>query len=135
MMHFENFLKISLQEVLKTSWRGLEDVFARRLEDVLKTLWKRLGKTSWIRLQNVLKTYWRCLEDVFCKTSWTGIKHVWKTFWQDVLKKSGTRLENILKTKINGSVMKTLNVLSQLILNSICQYDTQSVQHSQKQYF
>ena len=29
---------------------------------------------------------------------------------------------------INGSVMKTLNVLSQLILHSVCQDDAQNVQ-------
>ena len=34
--------------VLKTSWRCLEDIFARRLEDILKTFWRRL--------EDVLKT-------------------------------------------------------------------------------
>ena len=40
MIRLENVLKISLQDVLKMSWRRLEDVFKtswRRLEDVLKT--------------------------------------------------------------------------------------------------
>ena len=31
--------------------------------------------------------------------------------------------------------MKKLNILSQLILHSVCQYDAQNVQHSQEQYF
>ena len=46
-----------LENVMKKSWRCLEDVFARLLEGVLKTFWRRLGNTSWRRLENVLKTY------------------------------------------------------------------------------
>ena len=74
MVRLANVLKISLQDVLKTSWRRLEEVlktFWRRLEDVFKTSWRRLGKTSWRRLgktsskrleaskrlEDVLKTY------------------------------------------------------------------------------
>ena len=62
MIRLENVLKISLQDVLKTSWRYLEDAFGRRLEDVLKTSWRRLEdvRPRWI--------YWswpRRLEDVF----------------------------------------------------------------------
>ena len=64
--------------VFKTSWRCLQDVFARRLEDVLKTSW-------------------RCLEDVL-KTSWRRLEDVLKTFLQDVLKTSWKRLEDVLKT-------------------------------------
>ena len=81
MIHLENVLKISLQDVLKMSWR--------RFENVLKTSWKRLedalntyGQDEYIGLdQDVLKTssedmrlrrtyssWWRRLEDVF-KTS------------------------------------------------------------------
>ena len=84
MIHLEQVLKISLQDVLKTSWRCLEDVF----QDVLKTFWRRL--------QNVLKTSWRCLEDVL-KTSWRRLEDVLKTFLQDVLKTSWRR---IAKTNI-----------------------------------
>ena len=59
-----------LQNVLKKSWRCLEDVFATPLEDVLKTSWIRLGKTSWRRFEDVWprRIYWsllRRLEDVF----------------------------------------------------------------------
>ena len=58
--------------VFKTSWRCLQDVFARRLEDVLKTSWRcfeEVLKTSWRRMdkRNILvltKTSWRRLEDV-----------------------------------------------------------------------
>ena len=85
--------------VLKTSWRCLEDIFARCFEDVLKTSSRPLGKTSWRCLENVfarhiedvLKTSWNCLEDVFwrgmtkanifvlIKTSWRNLEDV---FWR-----------------------------------------------------
>ena len=59
MVRFENVFKISLQEVLKMSWRHLE-TSSKSLEDVLKTLWRGLEdvfKTSWRGLEDVLKTY------------------------------------------------------------------------------
>ena len=89
MVCLENVLKISLQDVLKMSWRHLEDVFKTswwRLEDVLKTSWKRLedalkiyGQEKYIGLHQdvfwrrkakvniffLIKTSWRLLEDVF----------------------------------------------------------------------
>ena len=82
MIRLENILKISLQEVLKTSSERLEDVlktFLRRLEDVLETSWRRIAKTnilvltkmSWKRLEDVL---WRRMTKanifVLIKTSW-----------------------------------------------------------------
>ena len=82
MIRLENVLKISLQDVLKTSWRCLEDVF----QDILKTSW-----------QDVLKMCWRPFEDVF-KTSWRLLENVLKTLLQDVLKTSWRRLKNVLKT-------------------------------------
>ena len=48
---------IPLEDVLKTSRRCLEDVFARRLENVLKTLLQDVLKTSWKSFEDVLKTY------------------------------------------------------------------------------
>ena len=73
---------------MKTSWRCLEDIFARRFEDVSKTPWKRLSKTFWRCLEDVLKTSWRCLKDVLArflfKMSW---RHL-----EDVFKKSGRRM-------------------------------------------
>ena len=84
MIRLENILKISLQEVLKTSWRCLEDAFARRLEDVLKTSWRHLGKTSWRRLEDVLKTSWRRLEDVWPRRIYWS----WSRRLEDVLKTS-----------------------------------------------
>ena len=67
MIRLENVLKISLQDVLKTSWRCLEDVF----QDVLKTFWRRL--------QNVLKMSWRR----FCKTSSRRLQDLWprRIYW------------------------------------------------------
>ena len=47
-----------------TSWKRLEDIFARRLEDVLKTPWIRLEYVSKTFLQDVLKTSWKRLEDI-----------------------------------------------------------------------
>ena len=107
MRRLENVLKISLQDVLKMSWRRLEDVFKtsrgrlvvlkiswRRLEDVLKTPWRcfeDVMKTSLKRLEDVFS---RCLEDIF-KTSWRRLEDVWprRIYWS-----WPRRLEDILKT-------------------------------------
>ena len=67
MIRLENVLKISLQDVLKMSWRRLENVFKTSSQNVLKTSWKRLedvfktyGQDEYIGLdQKVLKTSWR----------------------------------------------------------------------------
>ena len=56
MIRLENFLKTSSQDVMMTSWRCLEDVFARHLEEVLKTYWRRL--------EDVFETSSRCPKDV-----------------------------------------------------------------------
>ena len=71
MKHLENILDISLQEVLKMSWRCLKSVFARRLEGVFKT--------SWRRLEEVLKTSWRPIEDV----RWRRIYWSWPRRLED----------------------------------------------------
>ena len=88
---FADVLKISWQEVLKmswrphhcknvfkTSWRCIEDVFARRFENVLKTSWRRMAKTNILvliktssedkGLRRIYSSWSRRLEDVF-KTS------------------------------------------------------------------
>ena len=93
MIRLENVLKISLQDVLKTSWRCLEDVFARRLEDVLKTSWRRL-EDVWTR-----RIYWswpRRLEDVLRTSS--------EDVWLIRIYSSSSR--RLLKTKVNN-VFKT----------------------------
>ena len=82
--------------VFKTSWRCLQDVFARRLEDVLKRSWKRL--------EDVLKTSWKRLEDVWTRRiywSWPRrLKDVLKTSFEDVwliriYSSSSGRLEDV----------------------------------------
>ena len=80
--------------VFKTSWRCLQDVFARRLEDVLKTSWRRLSKTSWRCLEKVWtrRIYWswpRRLGDV----SKTSSEDVWLT---RIYSSSSRRLEKCL---------------------------------------
>ena len=65
MVHLENVLKTSFQDVLKMSWR--------RLKSVLKKV-----------LQDVLKTFWRGLEEVLAKRPEDVLEDDWKTFLQDV---------------------------------------------------
>ena len=84
---------IRLENVLKMSWRCLEDIFARRFEDVLKTSWKRLSKAS---CKNVLQ---KCFQDIF-KTSSRCLVDVLKTFLQDVLKMSWRRFEDVWPRRI-----------------------------------
>ena len=88
MIRLENVLKISFQDVFKTSWSCLEDVFARRLEYVLKTSWRRL-EDVWSRrlccsgsrrFEDVLKT---SSEDVWVRRTYSS--------WS-------RRLEGVLKT-------------------------------------
>ena len=68
----------------KTSWRCLEDIFARRLEDILKTSWRRMIKTNifvWRRMSkaNIF---------VLIKTSW---RRLLKTKTKDAFKTSSSR--------------------------------------------
>ena len=115
MVRLENVLKISLQDILKMSWRHLEDVFKtswRRLEDALKRSWRRLEnvlKTSWRRIAktNILvltKTSWRRLEDVFWRRkAKANIFVLIKTSWRRLLKtspedKDERRLQDVFKT-------------------------------------
>ena len=79
MIRLENVSKISLQGVLKISWRRFEDDFRmywRLLEDVLKTSWQGVLKISWRRLEDIFETSWRRLEDVL-KTSWRRLEDAW----------------------------------------------------------
>ena len=111
------------EDVLKTPWSRLEDVFSvtffclpRRLEDIIarrlaNTSWKRLEdvlmtswKTSWRRLESVLKTSLRRLEDVLGKRianrSWR--RKIAKTSWKTksvTLQTSLRRLEDVLENK------------------------------------
>ena len=121
MVRLEKILNISLQDVLKMSWRRIEDPLktsSKLFENVLKTPWRGLEdvlNTSWIRLENIQPTriywYWpRRLQNVF-KTSW---RFLGKTSWrrlEDVLKTSCRRLGDIWPRRIIGldqDVLKTL---------------------------
>ena len=110
MVRLENVLKISLQDILKVSWRHLEDVFRtswRRLEDVLKTPWRGLEdvlKTSWRRLENVLKKSWKRLEDVlktYGQDEYIGLdQDILKTSSEEVrLRRTYSSWRGLLKTK------------------------------------
>ena len=92
-----NKTRLTWWYIFKTSWRCLQDVFARRLEDVLKTSWRHLEnvlKTSWRRLENVLKTSWRRMDKtnilVLTKTSW-------RRWLIRIYSSSSRRLEGVLK--------------------------------------
>ena len=97
MVHLENILKISLQDVLKMSWR--------RLEDFLRTSWRRTAKTNILVLT---KTSWRRLEDVFwrrkveanifilIRTFWRRLEDV---FWRQRRKTSSRRFQDVLIKK------------------------------------
>ena len=111
MIRLENVLKTSLQDVLKTSWRWLEDVFQdvlkmfwRRLQNVLKMSWRRFCKKSWRRLENVLKTYGQngyigldqdvlktSSEDVKLRRTYSSWRRLLKTKTKDVFKTSSSR--------------------------------------------
>ena len=93
MIRLENVLKISLQDVLKTSWRCLEDVF----QEVLKTSWQDVLKMPWRRFEDVFKTSWRCLEDLFVRRL------------EEVLAR---RLEDVLKTSWRRRAKTNILVLS-----------------------
>ena len=65
----------SIDELLKTYWRCLEDIFARRLEDVLTRHLENVLSTSW-RLMTMM--YDLCLRRIYL--SWlTHLKEVLKT--------------------------------------------------------
>ena len=86
----KNVMKTSfpdaLEDILKTPWRYLKDVFARYLEEVLKKSWRRLEKvlkTSWGRMTKtsiLIKTSWRRLLKAKTKDI---LKTSWRHFCQD----------------------------------------------------
>ena len=100
MIHLENVLKISLQDVFKTSWWRLEDALKTFFHDVLKTSWKYLG--------DVLKTNILVLTKT--KTSSKEVRlseHI--RLDQDFLKTSSEdgdkrRLQDVFKTSSSGRI-------------------------------
>ena len=120
MVCLETVLKMSLQEVLKMSWRHLEDVLKtswRRLEDALKRSWRRFEdilKTSRRHMSktNILvltKTPWRRLEDVFWRRkAKANIFVLIKTSSEDEDKR---RLQDVFINGISKVFQNCLNVL------------------------
>ena len=89
MIHLANILKMSWRHFCKTSWKHLEDVFARRTEDFLKTSWRSMGKTNILVLT---KTSWRRLENVFWRCMAKASMFVLKTSSED---KDERRLQDV----------------------------------------
>ena len=99
MIRLENVLKISLQDVLKTS--------SKRLADALKMSWRRFSrrlqnvlKMSWKRFEDILKMSWRC----FCKTSW---RRLGKTSWRHLENVLKTSSEDVRHIRLDQDVLKT----------------------------
>ena len=90
----ENVSKTScrcFESVLKSSWKHLEDAFARRLEDVLKTSWRRMTKTNILVLKTSSEDVWlrpicspwsRRLIASWRRLPKTKTKDVFKTSWR-----------------------------------------------------
>ena len=100
MIRLENVLKASLQDVLKMSSNVLKTSW-RRLEDVLKTHWRGPGKISWRCLKNILKISWTCLGDAFARrlenVSKTSSRRIVKT---NILVLSKTSPEDVWLRRI-----------------------------------
>ena len=115
MIRLENVLKISLQGVLKISWRRIEDVFRmywRLLEDVLKTFLQDVLQTSW---QGVLKISWRRLEDAWLRQiyySWP--KRLEDVFLRQRRKTSSRRLHQDMLAGVLSIREKHCHFISQL---------------------
>ena len=124
MIHLENVLKISLQDVLKMSWRRLQNVLKtswRCLEDVFKTSWRHFEDVLARRLEDVFKTPCRCLEDVFedalktygqdeyigldqdlLKTSSGDVRlrRTYSSWWRRLQDEDERRLQDVFKTNV-----------------------------------
>ena len=94
---FEDVLK-AFSKCLKTSWRCLEDVFARSLEDALKTSWKCLEEL--LKMDNQ-EEYIDLDQDVL-KTSY---KDVWV---RQIYSSWSRRLEGVLKTSSEDENKRSL---------------------------
>ena len=99
---------IHLEDLLKTSWKRLEEILERRLEEVLKTSWRRLGKTSWRGLEEIFKASSKCVQDVM-KMSRRHLEDVSERRLEDVMKTSWRRLEVIWLRQIYSSWRRLLD--------------------------
>ena len=106
MVRLENVLKISLQDVLKTS--------SKRLEDALKKSWRRF-EDIWPRL-----IYWswlKRLEDVFWRRkAKANIFVLIKTFWRRLLK---TKTNDVLKTSSSRRMFAGNTLVSRYLINPL----------------
>ena len=127
---------IRLENVLKTSWRCLEDVFTRRLEDVLKTSWRRLCKTSWKRLEDVLKMY--------SQDEYIGLyQYVFKTSSEDVrLRRTysswSRRLEDVFwrrRRKTSSRRLQDVSIKTYVCCNGIFFNLTRNKSEKRKYFF
>ena len=113
------FLSAAFIENSKSYRSGIKNStsYSRKLEE-------SFAEISWDTFENYKRLQHRCFSVNIAKFSrrWLLLN-----FFIESQK------ETVFTT--NGSVMRTLNVLSQLILHLICQDDAQNVQHSQKQFF
>ena len=124
MIRLENVLKMSLQDVLKMSWR--------RLEDILKTSWKLLEDIWTRRLEDVWprRVYWswpRHLEDILKTTSedarlrWTYSS--WSRRLEDVLKTSSEdedkRRLQVFKTSSSRRIFAGEDELQEMLMQLI----------------
>ena len=74
--------------------KRLDDVLQRRLEDVLKTSWRHIEDI----LQDVLKTYWRCLGRRKIVTLNTSSRLLEDMSWRRLEDMSWRRLQDVLGT-------------------------------------
>ena len=95
---------INVEEVLKTLWRCLENVWKIPWRHLRKTSCKRLGKAPLRYPQDVLKTPSKRLQDIL-KMSWRRLEDAFTKRLKDALKRP---LENILKT--SGKRMTNVNI-------------------------
>ena len=87
---------------MKTSWKGLEDVFRFRLQ---KTSSRRLHQDKYICLTHTSS------EDVF-KMSWRRKIVTLKTYWRRLQDMSSRRLQDVLKTnkRLLGNALAKISI-------------------------
>ena len=112
MIRLENVLRTSLQEVLKTSWQDVLKMSWRLfLRDLLKTSWKRLEDVMARLLEDVLKKSWRRLEDAWPRRIyWSWSRPLEDLFWRRMTK---ANIFVLIKTSWRH-FLKTINVSRRL---------------------
>ena len=97
----KDVLKRSCKNVLKTSWKRLEDL----LQDVFKTSSRRLGRQKIVTLQTswrcVQDMSWRRLEDMSLKMSWRFYEEKQNTYWGHLYTYLGITNLNVYLTRLH----------------------------------